>query len=160
MGSSYVSCSGTVLASFGAMLKYLGAMEAEILASAGNARCQGAGGRDQGFHNVILALGKMQKLGVGITGFRNPQSALVQTLGDGETYMDLMGRVLSQNGEVAYVVHQWDRRPEIKSIIDGTLFPLMTRVNLPPSYPKLRRSALEMAAQGHGGEFKAAAPVA
>jgi hypothetical protein len=102
---------------------------------------------------VILALGKMQARGVSVTGFANPSSALAQTLGDGGCYMDRMGRVLTERGEVAYMVHQWDRRNEIKSVIDATMFPLFPP-QLPPSYPSLRRSDEEMARE-HGGVRKA-----
>jgi hypothetical protein len=151
VGASMVSCSGSVMGSYRAMLEYLRLMEAEILETVKKPGCNDAGGRDQGFHNVILAERKLEARGVAVTGFANPSSALVATLGDGQTFRDVMGRVLTERGEVVALVHQWDRRPEIKDIIDAQMFPtFLSTVNLPPGYPDMRRSAAELGLD-HGG---------
>ena len=105
VGAHVVSCSGTVLATYGAMLDYLRAMEGEILAT----DCLDVGGRDQGFHNVLLYTGKLAERGIDVRMFRN-EDGPVQTLQFGQLYRDVMGRVLNARGEVAYIVHQWDRK--------------------------------------------------
>jgi hypothetical protein len=52
------------MAPYEAMLEYLRAMEDEILASADNDVCQQAGGRDQGFHNVMIYTGRLSARGL------------------------------------------------------------------------------------------------
>ena len=90
------------------MLAYLRLMEGEILATANNAECQEAGGRDQGFHQMILWNGKLAAA-VRVTVLDNPTGGLVRTLRAGDLYQDILGRVLTDRGEVAAIVHQWDR---------------------------------------------------
>jgi hypothetical protein len=110
-GAHVVSCSGTVFAPYEAMLEYLRAMEEEILATAHLPECLAAGGRDQGFHNVMLYTGKLAARGLDVRLFENDDGP-VQTLQFGTLYRDAMGRVLNARGEVAYIVHQWDRKQE------------------------------------------------
>jgi hypothetical protein len=107
IGSHVVSCSGTVLAAYDAMVDFLRAMEEEALMT----NCTDTGGRDQGFHNVLLYTGKLAARGIDVRLFSNDDGP-VQTLQFGHLYRDALGRVLNARGDVAHIVHQWDRKPE------------------------------------------------
>ena len=155
-----VSCSGTVLASYAGMLEYLRAMEAEILATAAAPGCLAAGGRDQGFHNVMLYGGALTRRGLDVRLFANDDGP-VQTLQFGALYRDAMGRVLNARGELAYIVHQWDRKGDIVKLIDDTMFftlPEAERV-LPLNSPRRRRTTEELRADNSGRPLPSAAPV-
>ena len=139
-----VSCSGTVMGTYSAMLTYLQLMEKEILATSNNPKCMATGGRDQGFHNVILYRGDLARA-TNVVAFDNPTGALVRTVRSNEYFIDRLGRVLTDRGEVAYIVHQWDRSALIFSIIDHTLFPTVDEgIVLPPLYPGLRRDRIQL----------------
>ena len=58
-----------------------------------------------------------------------------------------MGRVLNARGEVAHVVHQWDRKKPIVELIDDTMFFTLPeeKREYPSGYPKKRRSVDQIA---------------
>ena len=138
-----VSCSGTVMGSFSGMMKYLHLMEKEILQkSHDNATCMATGGRDQGFHNVLINRGDLSRV-MPVRYFNNENSTLVRTLGSVNGYHnDFMGRVLNSDGELVTIVHQWDRDEGVRSVIDQQLFPIVN----PNAYmaPPRRRSRDEL----------------
>lgn len=140
--SKPISCSGTVYGSYAAMLVYLRAMEREILETASFGQCMSAGGRDQGFHNVMLHTGRLAAAGLRVRQFSNDDGP-IQTMQFAHTFRDTLGRVLNQRGEVAYIVHQWDRKKEIVDMI-LTYFPVLPNPSLPPGYPQKRRTADEL----------------
>ena len=118
-----VSCSGTVMGSYAAMVSYMRLMEGEMLRTANDPVCNSTGGRDQGFHNVLLhskAIAREMK----VTMFNNRDGALVHTTGDGLAWVDFLGRVLNMRGEVPAIIHQWDRVDHLFRIIDNKLFPV------------------------------------
>ena len=124
-----VSCSGTLLASYAGMLEYLRAMEEEMLAPlAVLPRCQAAGGRDQGFHNVLLHSGRLaaRLAAAGLGGLRiyANEDGPVQTLQFGDLRIDSLGRVLNAQGSVAHIVHQFDRKREVVKLVEA-MFPAM-----------------------------------
>lgn len=124
-----VSCSGTLLASYAGMLEYLRAMEEEMLAPlAVSPRCQAAGGRDQGFHNVLIHSGRLaaRLAAAGLGGLRiyANEDGPVQTLQFGDLRIDSLGRVLNAKGSVAHIVHQFDRKHEVVKLVEA-MFPVM-----------------------------------
>jgi hypothetical protein len=138
-----VSCSGTVMGSYAAMRRYVSLMSEEMLARSTDKTCMETGGRDQGFHNMLLHTGALARH-MRVTAFDNEDGGLVRTLGSGSVFMDLTGRVLSNRGEPVSMVHQWDRVGTIFAIIDNVLFPALkpdeNGVVLPPEFPARRRS--------------------
>lgn len=128
-----VSCSGTLLGSYEGVLEYLRAMEEEMSTPrATTATCQAAGGRDQGFHNVLLHSGRLaaRLARAGLGGLRMFANAdgPVQTLQFGDLDVDALGRVLNSRGAVAHIVHQIDRKRVVSALVDS-LFPLVEPVH-------------------------------
>ena len=141
-----VSCSGTVMASYAAMVSYMRLMEGEMLRTANDSVCNSTGGRDQGFHNVLLYSGALAKE-MNVTLFNNRDNALVKTLDLDTTYLDFFGRVLNQRGERPAVVHQWDRSRHIFNVIDNKLFPYLREAemrDIPAALMRRQRSREEL----------------
>jgi hypothetical protein len=104
IGSNVISCSGTVIGSREAMLRYLSRMAAAI-----HWRRRPLGCHDQGIHNHLLRAGQLAPVQV----VRN-EHGRVLTMGAMKTYrQDEFGRVLNADGTVPAVVHQFDRHPRL-----------------------------------------------
>jgi hypothetical protein len=150
-----VSCSGTILASYAGMLEYLRAMEGEMLTpSALSPECLKTGGRDQGFHNVLVHSGRLaarfaEKLTQHAEHREGDPNAVVnsgvslltheegpiQTLQFGDLYIDRLGRVLNKRGDVSYVIHQFDRQPIVVERVKA-MFPVYAQ----PVHPLGKRT--------------------
>ena len=102
-----VSCSGVTLGSAAAVRGYLAAMWHEMSEKRYSSDCLR---HDQAFHNWLLWSGA---LGVGVRAC-SAELGPVSTIGWPEhLYRDRYGRVLNRAGEVAHVVHQFDRRKQL-----------------------------------------------
>jgi hypothetical protein len=100
-----VSCSGTTVADQASMLHYLDRMT-DLLAPPTTG--ERMAGYDQGIHNHLIHTGKVKATLHDNTG---PVLTLAQTRG--EPRLDATGRVLNEAGEPAYLVHQYDRKPQL-----------------------------------------------
>ncbi len=101
-----ISCSGTTVGDQDAILRYLEILTARLLPFAGGERMTGY---DQGVHNVLLHTGKLP--GLNLHDNNGPILTLGYTRGEPERNSD--SQVLNQNGEPPFIVHQYDRKPEL-----------------------------------------------
>ena len=106
-----VSCSGVTLGSHAAVLRYLGAMWAEIRQPRYSPGCLQ---HDQAFHNWLLWTGG---LGAGVRALSNEEGPVTSIGWPQHLYRDRMGRVLNRRGDVVHIVHQYDRRKRLQSTI-------------------------------------------
>ena len=105
-----VSCSGTVIGTREAMLAYLREMTAAIATGRGP-----LGPRDQAFHNLLLAEGRLPHATVVPNG-----TGRVLTLGKVKTLeIRADGTVLNHDGSVPAVLHQWDRHAKLVANVEG-----------------------------------------
>lgn len=101
-----ISCSGTTVGDHDSMLGYLEHMTGHFLPFAGG-ECMG--GFDQGVHNVLIHTGQLSD----VTLHENGEPILTLGYYAGEPSVNAAGEVLNDRGEVAHVVHQYDRKPEL-----------------------------------------------
>lgn len=101
-----ISCSGTTVGGYQAVVRYLEALTARLLPFAGGERMAGY---DQGVHNQLVHSHEPE------TPVLRGNDGPVLTLGyvRGEPATDDEGRVLNERGEAAVIVHQYDRKPEL-----------------------------------------------
>ncbi len=101
-------CCGTTIASSAIILKYLALMECEILRHAAYVV-------DQAVHNKLVHLDLPKEL----VELHNNASGIVLTLGEtSEEAYDIINQQVRVNGEVVPVVHQYDRIPSLKVMIE------------------------------------------
>ena len=109
--SKPISCSGTVLGTWSAIMSYLFVMESEILSR--SEACKDYGGSDQGIHNYIIYNNKISE--VTIHHISN-EYGFVGTLGYVLSWKrNQFGLVLNANGSVYAVIHQWNRSGQMKA---------------------------------------------
>jgi len=114
--SKNVSCSGTTFGDTANLRKYLARMISTIMRARNLAKIYGG---DQGIHNYLL----IEQLVDNLIVHPNRQGP-VMTMGvmrAGDWRMDNHGRVLNDNHEIPPVLHQYDRIPELKNHLLGSL---------------------------------------
>lgn len=106
--SKPISCSGTVLGTWSAMISYLSVMESEIIATPAACKDRGI---DQGFHNYIIYNNKIPN----ITIHRiSHEYGFVGTLGYAKRVLrNPFGLVFNANGSIYAVIHQWNRSKQM-----------------------------------------------
>lgn len=107
-----IACSGTVLGARAAVIAYLAAMRAELVAHATDGKLAGL---DQGAHNALLYGGRLAGAAAVPNGER------VFTIGSmfpENLHVDAADRVLAADGHAPEIVHQYDRHPHL---IDAVL---------------------------------------
>jgi hypothetical protein len=95
-----IICCGTTLGKFGAIREYLETM-CDILF-----RYNIATNLDQGIHNYMLYLSKMPNLRIELL---SNSDNLVNTVGFDVHALNEEGQIVNSEGEVSWVVHQYDR---------------------------------------------------
>ncbi len=100
-----ISCSGTVLGTWSAMMSYLSVMQSEILNTP--VACKNYLGSDQGVHNYIIHNKEIPKVTI---HHISHEYGFVGTLGYA-TWLkrNQFGLVLNANRSVYAVIHQWGR---------------------------------------------------
>ncbi|UJR16683.1 hypothetical protein I4U23_003583 [Adineta vaga] len=108
-----ISCSGTVLGTWSAVLSYLSMMESHIIST--SVACKKYGGSDQGIHNYIIHNNKL----VNVTVHRIlHEYGFVGTLGHASLLKrNQFGLVVNENGSIYAVIHQWNRSQQMKTQI-------------------------------------------
>jgi hypothetical protein len=115
IGGNSIICSGVVVGSFRAISTWLQEM---IHGMFNNQHCAAMHGADQGVHNFIVHTHDSNS-SFSLKLWTN-DAGPVSTIGGGRLFRDGEGRVLNSRGDVAYIVHQYDRRPEIVSHVAFT----------------------------------------
>jgi len=106
--SKSISCSGTVLGTWSAMISYLSVMESEFLATP--AACKDSG-IDQGIHNYIIYNNKIPNTTIHQISH---EFGFVGTLGYAQWLKrNQFGLVLNANGSIYAVIHQWNRSKQM-----------------------------------------------
>ena len=109
LSNKSISCSGTVLGTWSAIMSYLSTMESQILGTA--IVCQGVTGSDQGVHNYIVHNNMIPNIPI---HYISHEYGFVGTLG----YVLWMkrnqfGLVENANGSIYAVIHQWNRSKQM-----------------------------------------------
>lgn len=110
IGNNSISCSGTVLGSWSAIIAYLSKMTSQFLTR--SSACLEIGGNDQGVHNFIIH----KKLIPNIEIYLIPhETGFVGTVGVSQWLKrNKFGFVLNKKGEIYAVVHQLNRSPQLE----------------------------------------------
>jgi hypothetical protein len=104
-----ISCSGTVLGTWSAMLSYLSVMQIQILNTP--ISCKQNGGSDQGIHNYIIHNSKIPNVTIHHVSH---ESGFVATLHYARSLKrNQFGLVVNENGTIYSVVHQWNRSKQL-----------------------------------------------
>ena len=109
VGDNVISCSGTVLGTWDDALAYAGLVGDLIEA---RPDCEQLG-IDQGIHNYLLFNGDLAKVVSSLQILSNEEGFVVSVQSLPNIRRNRMGQVVNENGEVAAVVHQYDRNPEL-----------------------------------------------
>ena len=109
VGDNVISCSGTVLGTWDDALAYAGLVGDLIEA---RPDCEQLG-IDQGIHNYLLFNGDLAKAVSSLQILSNEEGFVVSVQSLPNIRGNRMGQVVNENGEVAVVVHQYDRSPEL-----------------------------------------------
>lgn len=109
-----ISCSGTALGSWSAIVAYLSSMKAQILSRSD--ACLRSDGNDQGIHNYIVH----NRIIPNTTVYYIPhENGFVGTVGlPNWLNRNKFGLVLNANKEIYAVVHQLNRSPQLLSQFD------------------------------------------
>lgn len=101
-----ISCSGTTMGDYDAMLDYLETLTERLIPYVEGERMAGY---DQGVHNTLVHARELGDLHL------HDNSGPIMTLGytRGEPVLDEEGLVLNECGERAVIVHQYDRKPKL-----------------------------------------------
>ena len=119
-----VSCSGVTMGSHEAVERYLRLMWTEMRRPRYSEQCLQ---HDQAFHNYLLWTDRLGP----VRAWTN-EDGPVTTIGWPEhLYRDRFGRVLNRKGELAHVVHQYDRRKRLIGSL-GRRYQLIDQPELPP----------------------------
>jgi len=106
--SKSISCSGTVLGTWSAMMSYLSVMESEIIATPAACKDRGI---DQGIHNYIIYNNKIPNTTIHQISH---EYGFVGTLGYAKRVIrNPFGLVLNANGSIYAVIHQWNRSKQM-----------------------------------------------
>jgi len=104
-----ISCSGTVLGTWSAILSYLSIMESQILSTP--VACKNYGGSDQGIHNYIIYNNKIEKVTV---HHISHEYGFIGTLCYAAWLKrNQFGLLKNANGSVYAVIHQWNRSKQM-----------------------------------------------
>jgi hypothetical protein len=104
-----ISCSGTVLGTWSAVLSYLSIMESQILSTP--VACKNYGGSDQGIHNYIIYNNKIANVTV---HHISHEYGFIGTLGYAAWLKrNQFGLLKNANGSVYAVIHQWNRSKQM-----------------------------------------------
>lgn len=103
------ACSGTTFGDTASIRQYLDAMIATTMKARNLAKISGG---DQGIHNYLL----IQNLLKDIVVHRNRRGPVLTmgVMSETDFRTDSHGQVLNENGEIAPVLHQYDRIPSLK----------------------------------------------
>jgi hypothetical protein len=114
IGNKSVSCSGTVLGSWSAIIAYLSTMTSELLSRSD--ACLTIAGNDQGIHNFIIHKASLPGMKIHIIPH---ETGFVGTLAI-PTWLkrNKFGLVLNMKKEIYAVVHQLDRSSQLNSQYD------------------------------------------
>ncbi|CAF0818803.1 unnamed protein product [Adineta steineri] len=105
-----ISCSGTILGTWFAILSYLSIMESEILSTP--VACKARMGTDQAIHNYIIYNEKIPNVTI---HHISHEYGFIGTLGYPLWLKrNQFGLVQNANGSVYAVIHQWDRSEQMK----------------------------------------------
>jgi hypothetical protein len=110
------SCSGTTFGDTASIREYLTQMIAATMQARNLAKISGG---DQGIHNYLRLEKKLSRLTV-----HPNRRAPVMTMGvmeSGDYQVTNSGLVLNDDGSVPPVLHQYDRLPELKRRLQGSL---------------------------------------
>jgi len=101
-----ISCSGTILGDHESILGYLELLTARLLPFTPGARMAGY---DQGVHNLLLHSGLLEPVTL------HDNAGPMLTLGYKQELpeVDAEANILNEAGEIAVMVHQYDRREEL-----------------------------------------------
>mmetsp|Transcript_29130 Transcript_29130/g.62874 ORF Transcript_29130/g.62874 Transcript_29130/m.62874 type:complete len:174 (+) Transcript_29130:99-620(+) len=117
-----ISCSGVTLGTTRAVHAYLTTLTNEFLrlrhAVPWNPWCFDKNGMDQGVHNWLVFTNRVKHKW---KGHRNDHGA-VKTVGSSRTYRNRIGQVVNRDGRVPAIVHQYDRIPELNTLV-SQMFP-------------------------------------
>ena len=123
-----VSCSGTTMGSRDAVLAYASAMWRELSSRRYSSACLQ---HDQAMHNWLLWTGG---LGSAVRAFSTERGPVTTVGWPEHLYRDRYGRVLNRDGELAHIVHQYDRRPQLIASL-GRRYDLVKNPEPPPRTP-------------------------
>ena len=119
-----VSCSGVTMGSYVAVVRYLRLMWNEMRKPRYSEQCLQ---HDQAFHNYLLWTGRLSP----VRAWTN-EDGPVTTIGWPEhLYRDRFGRVLTRQGELVHIVHQYDRRKRLVASL-GKRYQLVEKIEPPP----------------------------
>jgi hypothetical protein len=111
LGQFPILCSGTILGTIEALLRFLEEFEKLLI----RAKSIAAAGSDQGVHNYLCRLLIESSVQVSKNNF-GPVLTMRPALKDGVDFtLSSRGQVLDLNGTVIPVLHQYDRHPELAS---------------------------------------------
>lgn len=108
--SCRVSCSGTTVGSHAAMLGYLDMMIEHMIPFISKRKSMA--GYDQGVHNYLLWNSLINAEQVDNSG-----PVLTLAMKPGMPEQSASGLVLNDSGDVAHIVHQYDRKPDLFKVI-------------------------------------------
>ncbi len=117
LGRFPILCSGTILGTAAALLRYLAEFEKLLV----RAKSIAPAGSDQGVHNYLCRLLIDASVQISKNNF-GPVLTMRPTLTGGVDFaLSSSGQVLDSNGKVIPVLHQYDRHPELASSLIRTL---------------------------------------
>lgn len=102
----HIVCSGTTVGDCSAIISYLEALTARLEPFAPGERMAGY---DQGVHNLLIH-GNFLEM---VTCFDNSGPVLTLGYKRGGAPLNGRGEILAENGAAAFLVHQYDRHPEL-----------------------------------------------
>lgn len=105
-----VSCSGTTIGDHAAMTRYLDTLTDRLLPFTPGDRMAGY---DQGLHNFLLHNGLLDL----VTRHDNSGPVLTLAAKPGTPEPNEKGEIPTDAGEIAHMVHQYDRKPELFKMI-------------------------------------------
>lgn len=108
-----VSCAGVTIGSYDAMRAYLTALVEQLILLP----CAAFWGPDQAAHNYLLHSGGLPPT----QNLENGTSAILTLSPRSSFEIDDRGMVLNADGSVPTIVHQFDRHPELESLIRSRL---------------------------------------
>lgn len=120
IGDNYISCAGTTLGTYDAILDYLKQMVHYLLTT------PSAFGCDQAIHNYMIHKEMLKTLSLANNG-----EGSVLTIGripHGTIKIDTHGNLLNNNGTIPNTLHQYDRHPDINQRIMKKYYSLPYRI--------------------------------
>lgn len=106
--NNIISCAGTTIGSQNEIIKYLELMLRHMFSSGYFQRL------DQGIHNFLIYTGKLGKIYMS-----NNVNGPIMTIGlEDNIQLNERGLILTRQGNVAHIVHQYDRHDKIVQIVN------------------------------------------